>query len=105
MVRARRRLRPVGLQWRLAGWVALVTLACTAIAFVAVYGGTAADLRRQIDNDLRGDAGELATTVSRLHASSPGEVADAAHDFVHDQPFSATSRIVYVTIPGAAIVS
>jgi signal transduction histidine kinase len=85
--------------------VALVTLACTAIAFVAVYGGIAADLRHQIDNDLRGDAGELATTVSRLHASTPAEVASAAKDFVHDQPFSATSRIVYVTIAGAPTVT
>jgi signal transduction histidine kinase len=102
---ARRRLRPVGLQWRLAGWVALVTLVCTGIAFVAVYGGTAADLRRQIDSDLRGDARELATTLGHLHTTAPAHVAETAHDVVHDQPFSATSRIVYVTIQGAPIVT
>jgi two-component system, OmpR family, sensor kinase len=102
---ARWRRRPVGLHWRLAGWVALVTLACTGIAFVAVYGGTAADLRRQIDSDLRGDAGELAATISRVHATSASEIADAAKDFVHDQPFTATSRIVYVTIAGGPTVS
>jgi hypothetical protein len=30
------RLRPAGLRWRLAGWFTLVTIACTAIVFVAV---------------------------------------------------------------------
>ena len=70
--------------------MALVTLACTGIAFVAVYSGTASQLRRQIDSDLRGDTDELRMTVGRLHATTAGEVANAAKRYVHDQPFSAS---------------
>ena len=36
----RGRFRRVGLRWRLAGWVAVVTLVCTGIAFFATYRGT-----------------------------------------------------------------
>ncbi len=54
------RLRYLGLRWRLAGWVTLVTLLCTGIAFVAVYRGTGTQLRHQIDREISGDAGEFA---------------------------------------------
>ena len=43
------RIVPAGLRWRLAGWIALVTLICTGIAFAAVYRGTGTQLRSQID--------------------------------------------------------
>src|ERR1700733_13683605 len=55
-----RRLVPGGLRWRLAGWVTLVPLLCTAIGFIAVYGGTGTQLRGQIDSEIAGDAAELA---------------------------------------------
>ena len=54
------RVAPLGLRWRLAGWVALVVLICTAITFVAVYRGTGAQLRAQIDKEIAGDAAEFA---------------------------------------------
>ena len=50
----RDRLSSLGLRWRLAGWVALVTLLCTGIAFVAVYSGTGTQLRQA---DRSGDLG------------------------------------------------
>ena len=54
------RLAHVGLRWRLAAWVTVVTLLCTGVAFVAVYSGTGTQLRQEIDKELTADAGALA---------------------------------------------
>jgi two-component system OmpR family sensor kinase len=94
------RLRPTGLRWRLAGWVTVVTLICTGIAFVAVYRGTATELRHQIDRELRGDAHELASALSQAKAGDPKRLAAAATGYVRDQPFSASSTLLFVLIPG-----
>jgi two-component system OmpR family sensor kinase len=95
------RLRPTGLRWRLAGWLTLVTLLCTAIVFVAVYRGTASQLRHQIDQEIGGDASELADNLTLAHARTPSGVATAASRYVRDQPFSASSTLLFVLVPGA----
>jgi signal transduction histidine kinase len=99
--RALRRLHPRGLRWRLAAWVALVTLGCTAIAFAAVYHGTATELKHQIDKELHSDARELAGAVTQADASTPQELQRAATGYVRDQPFSTSSTLLFVRIPGA----
>ncbi len=73
---------PGGLRWRLAGWVTLVTLLCTAIVFVAVYRGTGAQLRRQIDKEIAGDAAELAHNLAAAHARTPRQLAAAATRYI-----------------------
>jgi two-component system OmpR family sensor kinase len=95
------RLRPTGLRWRLAGWFTLVTLLCTAIVFVAVYRGTASQLRHQIDQELGGDASELGDNLTLTHARDARSVAAAAARYVRDQPFSASSTLLFVLVPGA----
>jgi len=97
-----RRLAPGGLRWRLAGWFVFVTLLCTAIVFVAVYRGTGTELRRQIDHDLGGDAAELAHNLMAAHAHTPREVSAAASRYIDAQPFSASSTLLFVLVPGAA---
>ncbi len=97
-----RRFAPRGLRWRLAGWLTLVTLLCTAIVFVAVYRGTGAQLRRQIDQELAGDAAELAHNLRLAHAHTPRELARAATRYINDQPFSASSTLLFVLAPGAS---
>jgi len=95
----RNRLSALGLRWRLAGWVALVTLACTGIAFVAVYRGTGTQLRRQIDHEISGDAGEFSDNLAMVRSSSPRRVAAAARLYVNDQPFSASSTLLFAVVP------
>ncbi|HWJ49844.1 MAG TPA: HAMP domain-containing protein, partial [Solirubrobacteraceae bacterium] len=95
------RLHPAGLRWRLAGWLTLVTLMCTAIVFVAVYRGTATQLRHQIDQELGGDASELADNLTLTQARTPRNIATAATRYVRDQPFSASSTLLFVLVPGA----
>jgi two-component system OmpR family sensor kinase len=94
------RLAPMGLRWRLAGWVALVTLACTGIAFAAVYRGTATQLRHQIDRELAVEENGLAHDLGRAGASTPRQLHEAARRSVLDQSFAASSILLFVTVPG-----
>ncbi|MCW2970124.1 MAG: integral rane sensor signal transduction histidine kinase [Solirubrobacterales bacterium] len=95
-----RRLAPAGLRWRLAGWVALVTLVCTGITFAAVYGGTGAQLRHQIDHELGGDAGELAHNLALAKARTSRQLSEAATHYIRDQPFSTSSTLLFALVPG-----
>jgi signal transduction histidine kinase len=99
------RLRPAGLRWRLAGWVALVTLTCTGIAFIAVYGGTASDVRRQIDQELQGDARAFSSALEQSREDADGGLAAAASGYVRDQSTGASSTLLFVQLPGHATVS
>ena len=90
----------LGLRWRLAGWVTLVTLLCTSVAFVAVYRGTGTQLRHQIDREISGDAGEFADNLALAHGNSPKRVAEAARRYVATRPFSASSTLLFAVVPG-----
>jgi two-component system OmpR family sensor kinase len=96
----RRRLVPAGLRWRLAGWFTLVSLLCIAIAFVAVYRGTGSQLRHQIDQDIAGDAGDLADNLTLAGARGAPGLSQAAMRYVRGQPFGASSTLLFVLIPG-----
>ncbi len=98
--------RPLSLRWRLAGWVALVVIASPAITFVAVYRGTGTQLRHQIDSEISGDADELARMRSppRSRARS-GSCATRPPRYIREQPFRASSTLLFVTIPGAGTVT
>jgi two-component system, OmpR family, sensor kinase len=92
-------LRRGGLRWRLTAWVAVVMLLFAAVIFVAVYRGTATQLRQQIDHGLAGDAGELSHNLKLLDEDSPKALAAAATRYVHDQPFGASSTLLFAVIP------
>ncbi len=96
-----RRLTPAGLRWRLAGWVALVTLVCTGIIFIAVYGGTGTQLRHEIDQELAGESGALVQDLSDTEATTPADLAEEAARYVHDPRFGASPTLLYVAVPGA----
>ena len=101
--RPRRRLLsgPAGLRWRLAGWVALVVLISSGITFVAVYRGTASQLRHEIDQEIVGDSGELSQALRTSGARSPSKLAAAANHYIQGQPFEASSTLLFALIPGA----
>src|ERR1039458_2166997 len=95
----------LGLRWRLAGWVTLVTLLCTSVAFVAVYRGTGTQLRHQIDREISGDAGEFADNLALAHGNSPKRVAEAARRYVATRPFSASSTLLFACRAGGGTVT
>ncbi len=92
---------PTGLRWRLAAWIALVVVAFSAITFVVVYRGTGTELRHQIDREIAGDSQELGHALRTAGARSPAEVAAAADRYIHGQPFSASSTLLFAHVPGA----
>jgi signal transduction histidine kinase len=95
------RLARVGLRWRLAGWVTVVMLLCTGISFVAVYRGTATQLKRQIDQEIAGDAGQLAHNLTLADARTRTGVYRAANVYVRDQSFAAGSTVLFALVVGA----
>jgi two-component system, OmpR family, sensor kinase len=98
----RRLLRaPTGLRWRLAAWIALVVLVSSGITFVVVYRGTGSQLRTQIDQEIRGDAGELAQALKTSGTRSPAGLEAAADRYIRGQPFSASSTLLFAQVPGA----
>ncbi|HUB72708.1 MAG TPA: HAMP domain-containing sensor histidine kinase [Solirubrobacteraceae bacterium] len=97
----RARLAGAGLRWRLAGWVAVVVLACTGVAFVAVYRGTGTQVREQIDGEIGDDAGEFARALAQARPRSPAAALAAARRYVGTQPFTASSTLLFAIVPGA----
>ena len=95
-------LAPTGLRWRLAGWVALVMLLCTAVVFVAVYRGTATQLRQQIDQEIAGDASDFAHNLATAGARNPRELSAVATRYVRGQSFSRSSTLLFALVPGQA---
>jgi two-component system OmpR family sensor kinase len=95
-----RRLSWGGLRWRLTAWVAVVMLLFAAVIFVAVYRGAATQLRQQIDRGLAGDAGEFSHNLKLSDEDSPQALAAAATRYVHNQPFGASSTLLFAVIPG-----
>jgi two-component system, OmpR family, sensor kinase len=101
------RLRGGGLRWRLTAWVAVVMLLFAAVIFVAVYRGTGTELRHQIDHELAGDASEFAHNLELVDRAAPGGRASAhalsvaATRYVNDQPFGASSTLLFASVPGA----
>jgi signal transduction histidine kinase len=100
-VRGAERGRGLGLRWRLAAWVAVVLIASSAITFLAVYRGTGSQLRHQIDGEIAGDADELGHAVNSTRAHSAAALERAAASYIRAQPFSASSTLLFVTVPGA----
>ena len=91
----------LSLRWRLALWVALVVVTSSGITFFAVYRGTGTQLRRQIDSEIEGDAGELAHALSASGARTAHGTLAFARGYVRGQPFNASSTVLFVLVPGA----
>ena len=98
-------MRRASLRWRLTAWVAGVLLVSAAVMFVVVYNDTGNELRAQIDHDIAGDSGQLEQALVALAGDTPHQVALAAGRYVHAQPFSATSTLLFVLVPSAGTVS
>jgi len=93
------------LRWRLTAWVAGVLLLSAAVMFVVIYRDTGDQLRGQIDNDIAGDVSQFKQSLVTFAGDTPRQVALAAGQYVHSQPFSSTSTLMFVLIPRAGTVS
>jgi len=105
MRRLHEKLLPAGLRWRLAGWVTLVTLACTAVVFVTVYSGTGSQLSKQIDEAVNTNALELARNLALSGAQTPKQLSEAASAYVRSRPFRASSNLMFVLVSGQGAIT
>jgi len=96
---------PPGLRWRLTAWVAGVLVVSVAVIFGVVYGDTGTELRSQIDRDIAGDTSQLSQSLSPLPSRDVRQVAAAAGRDVRAQPYTATSTLLFVLVPGQATAS
>ncbi len=96
---------PSGLRWRLTAWVAAVLLIASGVVFAVVYINTGTQIRSQIDRDIAGDAAQLEQAVTPLAGRTPKQIAAAANRYVTAQPFSGTSTVLFVLVPGQPTVS
>lgn len=96
---------PSGLRWRLTAWVAAVVVVTSGVVFAVVYVNTGTQIRSQIDRDIAGDAAQLEQAITPLAGQSAARIAAAANRYVTAQPFSGTSTVLFVLVPGQRTVS
>ena len=100
-----RRLLPGGLRAQLATAIALVTALALGLSFLAVYRGTGARLRDQIDADLTTQVAEWDRLRAGTGLASPAEVEGLAQRFISSQSYHPASRVLVVAIAGGEPVT
>ncbi len=105
MARWARNPLPKSLRWRLTAWVATLMLVSAAVILLIVYQETGARLRGEIDRSLQGNTSQLAELVSSLHGQSPTGIKRAVDRYLAAQPYTATSTLLFVVIPGQSTAS
>ncbi len=98
-------VRPGGLRWRLTLWVAAVMLVSFAAIFVVVYRDTGSQVTSQINRDIEGDVTQLRLAMRAVSGLSPRGISAAALRYVRAQPYSASSTLLFVRVPGAPTAS
>lgn len=96
---------PAGLRAQLALAIALVTAAGVIASFVALYSGTTARLRGQIDTQLRTQAAEWRQFTLGADISNPVALERAARRFIANQRYHAESLINVIQVSGGRTVS
>jgi signal transduction histidine kinase len=76
-----------------------------AAVFIVVYQDTGRQLRSQIDRNLAGQAAQVSEALLPFAGSSPAAVSAAAVRYVRAQPYTASSTLLFVLVPGGATVS
>jgi two-component system, OmpR family, sensor kinase len=100
-----RRLLPGGLRAQLALAIALVTMVAVGASFLALYSGTTARLRAQIDSQLRTQLSEWRQFTAHSHLSTPAALEGAASRFIAAQRYHAESLLIVAQVLGGRTVS
>jgi len=101
----RDRARHLGLRGRLAIAIAAVLLLTVGATFVIIYRGTGAEVRGEIDRELQGAIGDFQLRGVPPGPAGPHAFALAVRRYLATQPFHASSRLLFATIPGAGTVT
>jgi signal transduction histidine kinase len=85
--------------------VAAVLLLSAVAVLAVVYQETGEQLRAQIDREISGDVTQLAQSVGAITAHRPDQLVEPTRRYVDSQGFAATSRLLFVGIPGQPTIS
>jgi signal transduction histidine kinase len=86
-------------------WVGAVLLVSFGAIFLVVYRDTGSQVRAQMTRDVTGDVSQLASALEPASGLSPGQISAAAVRYVRAQPLTATSKLLFVLVPGAPTAS
>ena len=99
-------MRPRSLRWRLTIALAAVLILAFLGTYFVVYHETGSRLRGQMDVDLQTQAAHFSTYVSPSGvARTAAQIMSSAANYVHTQPFSASSRLLYAIVPGQKLAT
>lgn len=103
------RPHPTTIGWRLAIWVTTVMLLSAAAVLLIVYTRVGMELSNQVDRDLAGDTTELAQALQpaghNIGHADPARIATRSRRYIEAQPYSATSTLFFVRVPGQPIAT
>jgi two-component system, OmpR family, sensor kinase len=98
--------RPRSLRWRLTLALGAVLILAFVVTFYVVYHETGSRLRSEIDSSLLHQATSFSNYISPpVGQLTAAQIAQKADVYVHAQPFSATSRLLYAIVPGQPIAT
>jgi heavy metal sensor kinase len=94
---------PRGLRARLTLWIAAILVLAVAASFFVIYRGTGHQLRAQLDNDLAGQVAAFGAAVPRQEERK--ELQSLVSRYVNNQPFRASSQLLFARLPGGDVVT
>jgi signal transduction histidine kinase len=80
-------------------------ITAAAVMFAVIYTSTGTQLQNQIDRDLSGDTTQLSQFLRPLTGQAPAQLGATLNRYLRNQPYRATSTLLFVLIPGAATAS
>jgi two-component system, OmpR family, sensor kinase len=80
-------------------------LVSAAVVFLVVYQDTGSQLQSEIDRDISGDTSQLIQSLQTLKGNRPAVILAAAKRYVLAQPYTATSTLFFVVMPGVGTAS
>ena len=95
-----RRLLPASLRARLTLAIVLVTAFAVGLSFLALYRGTGARLRQQIDTDLRAQVAEWEQLRGAADVSTPAGLERVARRYIDSRGYHPASRVFVVDVAG-----
>jgi signal transduction histidine kinase len=99
-------LYPRSLRWRLTLALGAVLIIAFVVTFYVVYRETDSRLRGEIDQALHTQAAAFSSYISPVGTELTAvQIVRRAHVYLSAQPFSASSQLLYATVPGQRIAT
>jgi signal transduction histidine kinase len=85
--------------------IAVVVLATLAVTFVVVYRETGAEMRQDIDGDVRSDANQLARAMRQAHITTGAQLLALARAYSGAHAYRDSQSMLFVVVPDVGTTS